>query len=640
MLAGVVRTRFRAQCGHSLTECGRTVSLVTGRRAAASEAPPHVRSVSGVDFCVYTTYGSVTPGRFYLAQIHYTRAKKHAQARFWIVNAYSDPCPGQIYVLDSTQMHVRRVVTEALRLGRVPYDRRTDLTAVTEYYTGDWPGLPSVRCARVFTYTLLDPQDRNETFRTKPNQSTGRGRGRGTIYVKGEGLRGQDLDGKGGEWSNEVYQITGNQAMSPVQVLIIGAGVRGETYAQYALNYSDRLQVVGVADPRLFRCKLLQHLYNIPAENVFTDWQEAAGREKFADCVVIATPDQLHKGPAVAFADRGYHILLEKPMAVTEEDCREIVSACERNNVILSVCHVLRYYPPVQKIKELIDSGAIGDVVNIHHREPVGFWHFAHSFVRGNWRNTTESSFSLLAKCCHDVDLIRYWLSGSRCVKVSSFGSLLHFTPDNKPAGAASRCLDCQVESTCPYSAKKIYVRRVEQGQTGWPVSVVCPKEPVDIESLTEALRTGPYGRCVYDCDNDVVSNQVVNFQFEGGQTACLNMVAFTQEVGERQTRISGTKGELHCSGAGPVYLYDFLTQEETKHDCEAAPSVSVGDMPHGGADFFLMDAFVKAVQSGDQSHIVTGPQDTLHSHLLVFAAEQARLQDRVINIHQDGSYS
>ncbi|XP_078616678.1 putative oxidoreductase YteT isoform X1 [Branchiostoma floridae x Branchiostoma japonicum] len=426
---------------------------------------------------------------------------------------------------------------------------------------------------------------------------------------------------------------------TPVSALIIGAGVRGETYAQYALNNSDRLQVVGVADPRLFRCRRLQHLYNIPEENVFSDWREAADREKFADCVVIATPDQLHRAPAVAFADRGYHILLEKPMAVTEEDCRQIVSACERNRVILSVCHVLRYYPPVQKIKELIDSGAIGDVVNIHHMEPVGFWHFAHSFVRGNWRNTADSSFSLLAKCCHDVDLIRYWLTGSRCIKVSSFGSLLHFTPENKPAGAAGRCLDCQVENTCPYSAKKIYLRRVEQGQTGWPVSVVCPQEPVDIESLTEALRTGPYGRCVYECDNDVISNQVVNFQFEGGQTACLNMVAFTQEIGERQTRIAGTKGELRCSGAGPVYLYDFLKQEETKHDCAAAPSSRMGDMLHGGADFFLMDAFVKAIQSGDRSHILTGPQDTLQSHLLVFAAEQARLQDRVIKINADGSF-
>ncbi|XP_066283752.1 putative oxidoreductase YteT isoform X2 [Branchiostoma lanceolatum] len=427
--------------------------------------------------------------------------------------------------------------------------------------------------------------------------------------------------------------------MAPVRALIVGAGSRGEVYSRFSLDNSENFQVVGVADPRLFRCQRLQQQYNIPQENVFTDWQEAAEREKFADCVVIATPDQLHKAPAVAFADRGYHILLEKPMAVTEEDCREIVSACKRNNVILSVCHVLRYFPPVRKIKELIDSGVIGDVVHIQHMEPVGFWHFAHSFVRGNWRKTEESSFSLLAKSCHDVDLISYWLAKSRCVKVSSFGSLTHFKPENKPAGAASRCLDCQVENTCPYSAKMIYMKMVQQGHTGWPVSVVCPQEPVDMENLTEALRTGPYGRCVYECDNDVVSNQVVNFQFDGGQTASFNMVAFTQEICERQTRISGTKGELRCSGPGPVYVYDFLTQKSTEHRCETAPPNMMRGM-HGGADFFLIDAFVRAVQSGDSSAVLTGPQDTLQSHLLVFAAEQARLQDRVITIRPDGSYS
>ncbi|XP_019619622.1 PREDICTED: uncharacterized protein LOC109466351 [Branchiostoma belcheri] len=426
--------------------------------------------------------------------------------------------------------------------------------------------------------------------------------------------------------------------MAPVRALIIGAGNRGEMYARFSLDNSERFQVVGVADPGLLRRQRLQQQFNILEKNVFTDWQKAAEREKFADCVVIATPDQLHKGPALAFADRGYHILLEKPMALTEEDCREIVTACEKNNVILSVCHELRYNPPARKIKELIESGAIGDIINIQHIDPVGFWHFAHCFVRGPWRNTAGSSFSLLTKHCHDIDIIRYWLSGSSCVKVSSFGSLKHFVPENKPTGAASRCMDCQVEDSCPYSAKKIYLERAKQGCTGFPVSVVCLQEPVDVENLTEALRTGPYGRCVYECDNDVVSNQVLNFQFDGGQTVSSNMVGFTQEVCERQTRISGTKGELRWSSPGPVYVYDFLTQTSTEHPCAAAPPNRMREM-HGG-DYFLMDAFVKAVQTGDRSCVLSGPQETLQSHLLVFATEQARLQDRVITINPDGSYS
>ncbi|KAI8487865.1 hypothetical protein Bbelb_343130 [Branchiostoma belcheri] len=455
--------------------------------------------------------------------------------------------------------------------------------------------------------------------------------------------------------------------MAPVRALIIGAGNRGEMYARFSLDNTERFQVVGVADPEPFRRQRLQQEFNIPEENVFTDWQEAAEREKFADCVVIATPDQLHIAPAVVFADRGYHMLLEKPMALTEEDCREVVAACERNNVILSVGFVLRYSPHVRKIKiqvdstwigesqqltevkrsdtetvvnlkELIDSGAIGDIVHIQHMEPAGFWFFAHHFVRGDHRTTAGSCSSLLTKGSHDIDLIGYWLSGSRCVKVSSFGSLMHFRPENKPAGAGSRCVDCQVENTCPYSAKKIYLERVKQGLTDFPVSQVCPQEPVDVENLTEALRTGPYGRCVYECDNDVVSNQSVNFQFDGGQTVSFDMVGFTQEVCERQTRISGTKGELRWSSPGPVYVFDFLTQTSTEHPCAAAPPNKMREM-HGG-DYFLMDAFVKAVETGDRSCVLTGPQETLQSHQLVFAAEQARLQDRVITINPDGSYS
>ncbi|CAM5090958.1 unnamed protein product [Natator depressus] len=248
-----------------------------------------------------------------------------------------------------------------------------------------------------------------------------------------------------------------------VTVLIIGAGCRGKHYSYFAVHFPNRMKVVGVADPHAFARNDLQKIHCIDKKNVFNDWKVATERERFADAVIIATPDRLHKDPAIAFANKGYHILLEKPMAVTPEDCKEIVSVCKANNVMLAVCHVLRYYPASLKIKELLDAGAIGDICHIQHLEPVGFWHFAHSFVRGNWRNEAESTFSLLAKSCHDIDLIHFWMGDKRCLKVSSFGSLSHFTNEHKPKGAASRCLDCSVEQTCPYSAKKIYLQRAEK---------------------------------------------------------------------------------------------------------------------------------------------------------------------------------
>ncbi|XP_062871800.1 uncharacterized protein zgc:154075 [Trichomycterus rosablanca] len=416
---------------------------------------------------------------------------------------------------------------------------------------------------------------------------------------------------------------------SPVKVIVVGAGNRGENYSDYASVHPDRMQVVGIADPRGFARKKLQEAHKVANENVFDDWHCVAEREKFADAVFICTPDRLHKEPAVALAKKGYHILLEKPMAVTLEDCTEIAEACIQSGVMLTVCHVLRYDPFISRIKVLIDSGAIGDVIHIQHLEPVGFYHFAHSFVRGNWRNEAESSFALLAKSCHDVDLIHHW-AGRRCIKVSSFGSLSHFQKENKPPGASNHCLDCPVESDCAYSAKKIYLDRVKQGWVRWPVSVVCSTSIPDIESVTEALRTGPYGRCVYECDNDVCSNQVVNMEFEGGLTASFTMVAFTEEICNRKTTIYGSKGELSYNGH-ELKVFDFLTQKSTKHTVDINVPEGFDKGGHGVADYHLVDSFISAVTSGNPKLVQSGPKETLASHRLVFEAERSRLESRVV---------
>ncbi|XP_053173196.1 putative oxidoreductase YteT isoform X1 [Scomber japonicus] len=415
-----------------------------------------------------------------------------------------------------------------------------------------------------------------------------------------------------------------------VRVIVVGAGSRGEIYSQFASIHPERMKVVAVADPRKFARTKLQQQHNIVDENIFEDWHSIVEREKFADAVLICTPDRLHKEPAVAFAKKGYHVLLEKPMATTAEDCTVIVEACIQSGVMLSVGHVLRYDPVIHKIKELIDAGVIGDVIHIQHLEPVGFYHFAHSYVRGNWRNEEESSFALLAKSCHDIDLIHHWAGGRRCVKMSSFGSVSHFSKENKPAGAADRCLDCSVEATCPYSARKIYLDRVKQGHTGWPVSVICPSSFPDIESVTEALRTGPYGRCVYECDNDVCSNQVVNMEFEGGLTAAFSMVAFTEEICQRKTTVYGSKGELSYDGHG-IQVFDFLTQKSTKHTAHNNAPGHFGMSGHGGADYHLINAFISAVANNNPSLIRSGPEETLMSHLLVFEAERSRLESRVV---------
>ncbi|XP_029362680.1 uncharacterized protein LOC115046438 [Echeneis naucrates] len=439
------------------------------------------------------------------------------------------------------------------------------------------------------------------------------------------GRRTEGCDSCMGQTSSQ-----GPRMSAPVRVLVVGAGSRGEIYSEFASIHPERMRVVGVADPRKFARTKLQKQHKIPDDNTFDNWHSLLEKDKFADAVLICTPDRHHKEPAVAFAKKGYHILLEKPMATTAEDCKAIVEASTESGVMLSVGHVLRYDPNVHKIKDLIDAGVIGDVIHIQHLEPVGFYHFAHSFVRGNWRNEAESSFALLAKSCHDIDLIHNWAGARRCVKVSSFGSVSHFNKDNKPKGAADRCLDCSIEKDCPYSACKIYIDRVKQGDSGWPVSVICPNSLPDIESVTEALRTGPYGRCVYECDNDVCSNQVVNMEFEGGLTAAFSMVAFTEEICNRKTTIYGSKGELSFDGY-EVRVFDFLTQRSTNHKAHKNVLLPFGMSGHGGADYHLMDAFISAVANNDPSLIRSGPEETLFSHLLVFEAERSRREGRIV---------
>lgn len=250
-------------------------------------------------------------------------------------------------------------------------------------------------------------------------------------------------------------------------LLVVGAGNRGTTYAQYAAQAAGGAKVVGVAEPLADQRERMVEQHVIPREHAFDDWRAAAERDQFADATIIATQDAMHTEPAVAFLERGYHVLLEKPMAPTESECRCIVAAARATERIFAVCHVLRYTPVSRKIKQLVDAGAIGDVVTIDRLEPVGYWHQAHSFVRGHWRNEGASSFMLLAKGCHDLDWIRF-VMGVPCRSVHSFGSLMHFQRDGKPseAGDALRCLDCAYEPKCPYSAKKIYLGRLHQGHT------------------------------------------------------------------------------------------------------------------------------------------------------------------------------
>jgi predicted dehydrogenase len=414
--------------------------------------------------------------------------------------------------------------------------------------------------------------------------------------------------------------------VKPIDVLIIGAGSRGKGYADYIARHQNTAHVVGVAEPDPDRRAYVRDLFNIPESMVLNDWEDLVAREKCADAVIIATQDAMHVEPTVACADRGYHILLEKPMAPDESGCRKIAHAIIKNHVIFEICHVLRYTPYTLKLKEIIESGAVGDIICMQHFEPVGYWHQAHSYVRGHWNNENKSSSMLLAKSCHDIDWILHIMNDKACA-VSSFGGLSHFNAQHRPAGASDRCMSCTVEEECPYSAKKIYLDRVKKGQIDWPVNVIT--NTVTVENVITALETGPYGRCVYDCENDVVDNQVVMLSFPQNRHVTFCMTGFSEYM-DRKTTISGTQGSISGNGS-TIKVTSFLTDKTEAVELTASDFTIVGG--HAGGDDGLMAHFLGRIVDNKPSNALDAAMD---SHMLVFAAEKSRKEGRVVVPHQN----
>lgn len=404
---------------------------------------------------------------------------------------------------------------------------------------------------------------------------------------------------------------------NPLKIAIIGAGNRGlRTYGQYILEHPEDARVVAVAEPRAWYREEAKRLHRIPEEHVFSDWRELLAQPRLADAVIIATPDQQHVAPTVTAAQKGYDILLEKPMAVSEEDCQLIISTVKDHDILLSVCHVLRYTPFYQKVRQIIEEGELGDIVTLRHFEQIGFWNFAHAFVRGNWSNAEQSAPLILAKSCHDMDILCYLL-GQRCTHISSFGSLSHFKAENLPPGAAQRCLDCQI--TCPYSAKDFYLSRLHAGKTGWPLNTITAD--VSEEGVLKALRESPYGRCVYQSENTVVDHQVVALQFEGGSTATYTVTAFTTEE-HRSIEVYGTHGELRGNDRHiEVRLFDGTEQQ-----LSFEPQMNTTRTGHMGGDSGLMRDFLNSVRTREAT--ISGPESAFDSHRMAFAAERSRLHN------------
>lgn len=411
---------------------------------------------------------------------------------------------------------------------------------------------------------------------------------------------------------------------APVTFAIAGFGDRGSTYASMEKQFPDKMKVVAVADLDPAKVEKARNLYQIPEENCFSSAEEMLEQDRLADVMVVSTMDRQHVGHAIPALRKGYHILLEKPISPELSKCRELLEVASQCPGKIIVCHVLRYTVFYNTLKDLIQSGRIGDVVAICANENVGYWHQAHSFVRGNWRNSTQTSPMILQKSCHDMDILT-WLLGKRCKAVSSFGSTQLFKPERAPEGAALRCLDgCKVKDTCPFDAEKIYITSPKTGlATGdsWISSVLSVEHT--LESTYKALREGPYGRCVYHCDNDVVDHQQTNLLMEDGSTISFTMCAFTENC-YRTFKAMGTKGELEADMKSNLIHVRVFGQEEEIIDVGKLSSDLKG---HGGGDSGIVEDFLNMLLTDSQpNQRTTTLEHSMESHFIALAAEESRL--------------
>lgn len=417
------------------------------------------------------------------------------------------------------------------------------------------------------------------------------------------------------------HEITGDDLNAnldkPLTAIVIGAGGRGGVYTQYASLYPNSLKMVGVSDINEFRRKRMADKFQIPLENQLGDWSEVFKRPKFADFVMITTPDALHYEPCMKALEMGYHVLLEKPAAQTEKHCLDILHQAQKYNRIVAICHVLRYAPYFKALKDFVTSGKIGDIVSVQHLEPIERIHFSHSYVRGNWNNSKKSTPAVISKSCHDLDILR-WIIDKPCKEVTAFGDLSLFKKEKAPKDATKRCLDCPIERQCAFSAKRIYY-----DNRSWLYVFDDLKDNKEEQGkqILSYLRTTDYGRCVYYSDNDQPDHFIMNMNFEGGITAAFSMEALTS-YGGRRTRIMGTKGDI----VGDMVSFtctDFLTGKQEKWGTD----INDG---HGGGDLRLIRDLLWAVDKKDESLLTSSIAASIESHVMGFRGEQSRLKGTI----------
>ena len=422
--------------------------------------------------------------------------------------------------------------------------------------------------------------------------------------------------------------------MKQVKVIIVGNGDRANCYCKYAISHPEDLQVVAIVDPDKRKQKEGAEKYGVKKELCFDSVEDCMRYHeqhgKFADGVVNATMDELHYQTAMPFLRAGYNMLLEKPIVNNTEQLLEIQRTAEENGCLLMICHVLRYTPFYSSIKKVVSSGEIGEIMHMETSESVGVAHSSNSYIRGKWNSSAKCGSSmLLAKCCHDLDLLCWLNSDTQPVRVASFGGRNFIVPEKAPKGAGERCLvDCPHVDTCIYSAKSIYVNTDNFPWYSWDC-IDKHYDDISREEKTQSLKTfNPHGECAYKTGADIVDNQVLILQFANGSTASHSMLQGAVRPC-RLIRIMGTRGEIQGmieDDKFTVRTYDFEKASYVSKEYDVHELIAKDDHHAGGDDGIIRD-FVNMVRGGEVSISCTKIQDSIYGHLCVYKADESRIE-------------
>jgi predicted dehydrogenase len=406
-----------------------------------------------------------------------------------------------------------------------------------------------------------------------------------------------------------------------INIAVIGAGVRGSSLSRHIAKYADQARIVAVAEPQDSARASFAREFRIAKGRAFKDWKSLLKSGVSCRAAVVATLDNAHTTPAAACLRKGWHLLIEKPMADTAENCEKIIRAWKKAGTVAAVCHTLRFSQGFTEVKKLMDEGAVGRVMTVNQMEEIGNIRFAHNYVRGRWANDKHNTFLLLHKSCHDLDYIA-WLAGSRCTRVSSFGGLAYFKKSEAPEKCAARCTEnCAIEPECPYSALRLYTRG---DLTAWPACDVSNDH--SREAHLAAVRTGPYGQCVWHADNNVVDHQVAAMEFESGATATFTLSGFTGKK-RRLLQVQGTRGEIRFDDStGEIIVQDFYRHSADRMACPPGGEYH----PEDGA---IVRNWLNAVRSGDPATAAVDPLEAFEKLKIAFAAERSRLEKRTVKV-------